>query len=88
MEALVSLARDAGLEVRGASAERVDGDPAVVSNTCRVRGAVWVVLSSADPLDVRIDVLAGAIREHAGWIADTRFLPPAVRERLTPGDFG
>lgn len=91
MEALIDLARDAGLEVRGASDRRDsdsrDGEPALASSTCRVRGAVWVVLSSADPLDVRIDVLAGAIREHAAWITETRFVPPAVRERLMPGDF-
>lgn len=57
------------------------------SGTCRVRGALWVVLCAEDPLDVRIDVLASALRSHGRSVLEHRFLPPALRERLTPEEF-
>ena len=83
---LVGLARDAGLEVRTVGRSSVaDLDVPAVSGTCLVRGAVWVVLSSADPLDLRIDVLAEALRTHARDLIESRYLPPAVRERLSRG---
>ena len=87
LEALVDLARSGGLEVRLARASRDAELPAPRSDVCRVRDRVWVVLSGADPLDARIDVLAGAIRTHAGWLLAERYLPPALRVRLGDEDF-
>ena len=75
---LVELAREAGLEIR--SVASAEGAPA--SSSCRVHGALWVVLSGADSLDVQIDVLAEALRAHAGARLEDRYLPPAVRARL------
>jgi hypothetical protein len=80
----MALARDAGLEVR-----LVDPDGAsdvaapATSGVCRVRGAVWVVLSNSDPLDIQLDVLAQALRTHAGRWIEERYLPPAVRQRVS-----
>ncbi len=78
--ALVGLALEAGLEVRETRAAAGHAPPE--SSVCRVHGAVWVVLSSADPLERQLDVLAGALRTHHGAWLERRFLPPALRERL------
>jgi hypothetical protein len=86
LETLVGIARDAGLEVRMAGrSSLLDLDVPAVSGTCLVRGKVWVILSSADPLELQIDVLADALGAHAGDLLESRYLPPAVRERLTRG---
>ncbi len=81
LELLLALARDAGLEVhtlgRGG-----DLDAHAVSGTCRVRGAVWVVISASDPLELRLDILARALHTHASVLIENRYLPPAVRERI------
>jgi hypothetical protein len=82
LEALLELAREAQLEVRVAGA---DADPPVTSGACRVRGAVWVVLARADPLERQIDALARALRDHAGDFLEQRYLPPALRARLGEG---
>ncbi len=81
MEVLLSLAREVDLPVRVVGASSAEADPPT-SATCRVRGVWWVILSSADPPQVQIDVLAGALREHAGTLLEDRYLPPAVRARL------
>ncbi len=78
---LVELAREAGVEIRSVDA-RHSAEGAPSSSTCRVRGALWVVLSNADPLEVQIEVLADALRAHPGGRLDERYLPPAVRARL------
>ncbi len=84
LELLLALARDAGLEVRTLGRGRGgDLDAHAVSGTCRVRGAVWVVISASDPLELRLDVLARALRTHASALVENRYLPPAVRERIT-----
>jgi hypothetical protein len=83
MKALVELANEAELEVRLAGASPGgDFEPPTASGVCRLRDATWVVLSQADPVDVQLDVLAGALREHAGAVLEERYLPPAVRQRL------
>jgi hypothetical protein len=83
---LIGFARDAGLEVRRVGRSSLaDLEVPAVSGTCRVRGAVWVVLASADPLDLQIDVLSEALRTHAGDLLESRYLPPAVRERISRG---
>ena len=81
---LVALAEQAGLRVRmvrGAPAG--EGEPAARSALCRVRGEPWVVLSGADAVEDRIAVVAQALREHAAAWLEGRFLPPAVRERIS-----
>lgn len=87
LEHLGELALAAGLTVRthrdraGGEAERRAG-----SGVCRVRGEIWIVLAADDPLVERIEVLAGALRAHAADYLESRYLPPAVRERLRSGD--
>jgi hypothetical protein len=41
-----------------------------------------LVVSSAEPLEARIEAVAAALREHGGGLLEARFLPPAVRERI------
>jgi hypothetical protein len=82
-DSLADLARDVGIDVRVATGrpETEPGMP-VQSGVCRVRDAVWVILAGGDPVEEHIAVLAQALREHAGDALESRFLPPAVRERL------
>jgi len=81
LDQLGDLARAAGLEVR--TIERAGpGERETRSGTCRVNGAVWVMLCDADPLDERVDVLAAALSRHAADALESRYLPPAIRERL------
>jgi hypothetical protein len=82
LDALVDLAREAGIEVRrlGSGA----GEPGLParSGTCRIRGAPWLILSPGDPLEERIAAAADALAALGeGWRED-RFLPPAVREAV------
>jgi hypothetical protein len=81
LDQLGDLARSAGLEVRviGRAGE---GERETPSGTCRVKGALWVMLSTADSVEERIDVLAAALTVHAGDFLEARYLPPAIRERL------
>ena len=81
LAALLDLAREGGLEVRGARASA--GEPAPESAVCRVNDRVWVVLSEGDSVEIQIDVLADALRTHAAHLIEARYLAPAVRERLT-----
>ena len=81
MDALLALAKEAGLEVRMASGSPGEGPPP--SGVCRVRGEVWVVLSSIDPVEVQLDVLSDVLRTHYGDFIESRYLSPAVRARLT-----
>ena len=88
LETLLALCREAGLEVRQLPRPRnpVDsGEPAVRSGVCRVRGALWLVLSGADGLEERISAAAGALRRFAPDLVEGRYLPPAVRQRLGAG---
>ena len=80
-EALRTLADEAGLEVRPVPGVSADGAP-IASGVCRLRDRVWVLLSDADPIEQRIQVLAGALRSQAGERLESRYLPPAVRDRL------
>jgi hypothetical protein len=77
---LVELAEEAGVAVRVIRAG--EGEPPARSGLCRVRGRLLLLLSTADPLDARIQAVAGALREHGGSLLEQRFLPPAVRDRL------
>jgi len=82
LERLAELAREAGLEVRELRAG-AEGDPAPASGICRVRGETWVLLAASDGLERRVEVLAQALKTHAGHTLEGRYLPPAVRERLS-----
>lgn len=79
--ALLDLAREVDLEVR-----RVPAGDAQTSAVCRLRDRFWVLLSAGDPLDQRVAVLAGALRDHKREACDARFLPPAVRAALEPDE--
>jgi hypothetical protein len=80
---LIELARVAGFEVRQASGRAgADRDLPIASGVCRVRGSVWVVLAATDSLAERSVVLADALRAHASELLETRYLPPALREKL------
>jgi hypothetical protein len=79
---LTELAREMGLAVREVRAG-AEGDPPVASGVCRVRGETWVVLAASDDLEQRIEVLASALNSHAGAALEGRYLPPAVRARLS-----
>jgi hypothetical protein len=83
LAALVALAAETGLRVR-ATPGGDDGGP-LASGVCRVRGEVVVVLVGADPDEARIEVLARALRVHAGPTLEARWLPPAVRARIEAG---
>ena len=80
LDALVGLAEEAGITVRVAGAG--EGDLPPRSGLCRLRGSLVLVLSAAEPLELRIDAAAAALRTHGGPLLEGRFLPPAVRERL------
>jgi hypothetical protein len=82
LERLRELAREAGLEVRELCAG-AEGDPSPASGVCRVRGETWVLLAASDGLERRVEVLAQALKTHAGQHLEGRYLPPAVRERLS-----
>ena len=81
LEQLADLARAAGLTVReiGRAGEAERETP---SGTCRVNGEVWVLLSAADAIEDRIDVLAAALGTHAAAFLEARYLPPAIRARV------
>ena len=86
LDYLVELAREAGIQVRviPGSAAVVDLPPR--SGICRIRGAPWLLLASDEPLEDRIEAAATAVRTHAPGTLEGRYLPPAVRERLSsPG---
>ncbi len=87
MQALLELADEVGLEVRPVRAG-VEGEPPLASGVCRVKGRVWLVLSSADPVDVQIGALGAALVAHAGEALEDRYLPPAVRAALEAGGAG
>ena len=85
MEELLQIAEAANIEVRSTRAGGPgETDAAAASGVCRIQGRVWVVLSHADPVDIQLDALAAALRDHARDEVERRFLPPAVRDRLNP----
>jgi len=78
---LTELAREAGLEVRELRAAGDGSSPG--SGVCRVRGETWVLLAGSDALEERVEVLARALKTHAADFLESRYLPPAVRARLS-----
>ncbi len=84
---LLSLADELGLRVRPiGGSPGSDAEPSAGSGTCRVRGELWVVLSGADPVQERVEVLARALRETAAPALEGRYLPPALRRLLSGED--
>jgi hypothetical protein len=80
---LVDLARAAGFEVRRSSGNpQADRDLPISSGTCRVRGAIWVVLTPGDGFEEQNAVLASALRDHAAPMLENRYLAPALRACL------
>ncbi len=80
---LADLAQEAGIEVRAIRGAPVtDGSAPAASGVVRVGRRIWVVLCASDSREEQIEVLARALREHAGEFLESRYLPPAVRERL------
>ncbi|MDP6979590.1 MAG: hypothetical protein QF570_13470 [Myxococcota bacterium] len=87
LEALFELADEVGLEVRALrGGQAPDTDFASTSACVRVKGKTWVVLSPNDPLDLHIEILAGALKSEAGSALEGRYLPPAIRQLLEPGE--
>jgi len=83
LDFLVELAQEAGIQVRV-----IPGSGAVVdlpprSGICRIRGAPWLLLAADESLEDRIEAAATAVRTHAPGALEGRFLPPAVRDRLS-----
>jgi hypothetical protein len=77
---LVALAEEAGVSVR--HVRTGEGETPARSGLCRVKGRPVLVLSTADPLEARIDAVAAALRLHGASLLEARFLPPALRERI------
>lgn len=85
LEALLEVARQAGLEVRPVGRGGLEpGEPQAGSGVVRLKGRVYVMLSSIDPVAIQLEVLARAVREHAGDWIEGHHLPPAVRDLLEP----
>jgi hypothetical protein len=80
LDALVGLAEEAGIAVRVTGSGESDLPPR--SGLCRLRGSLVLVLSTAEPLEARIEAAAAALHAHGAALLEDRFLPPAVRERL------
>ena len=84
-DALLELAREAGLEVRSAASSGQTVGRSLESGTCRVHGSVWIVLADADPVREQVELLAAALSRHATRFLEARYLPPAVRRCLEAG---
>ncbi|HVN37653.1 MAG TPA: hypothetical protein VMW19_05685 [Myxococcota bacterium] len=86
LAALVELAEELGLPVRRLPPDPVfDGVGPSGSGLCTLRGRRMVWLAPSDPPERQAEVLARALREHAGESLEMRFLPPAIRECLNRG---
>lgn len=79
---MLDVARDAGLEVRPVGNALDAGLPQPGSGVVKLKGRVFVMLSSIDPVAIQLRVLADALREHAADFLEDRHLPPALRELL------
>ena len=83
LEALLDVARDAGLRVRGVGRQGLEtGESVPASGVVRLKGEIWILLSDTDPVAIQLEVLAGALRAHASDFVSRRYLPPAVRALL------
>jgi hypothetical protein len=86
LDFLVELAGEAGIQVRVIPLASAGADLTPRSGFCRIRGAPWLLLAANEPLEDRIEAAASALRTHAPGALEGRYLPPAVRQRLSsPG---
>ncbi len=83
LQDLIDLADEAGLRVRPLGRTEVDPTLPATSGVCRLRGEIWIVLAGSDSVEERIEVLSGALAEHAADFLEARWLPPALRARLS-----
>jgi hypothetical protein len=83
LDFLVELAQEAGIQVRVIPGSAAVVDLPARSGICLIRGAPWLLLASDDSLEDRIEAAATALRTHAPEALEGRYLPPAVRERLS-----
>jgi hypothetical protein len=81
LDQLADLARAAAITVRVIDRSR-DGERETRSGACLVNGEVWVMLSPAESIEERVDVLAAALATHAADFLEARYLPPAIRARI------
>ena len=81
---LLELARAAGLRVQVVRGAGADGEGPVSSGVCIVAGEPRAVLVRSDSVADRIEVLAGALRSHAGAWLDAHYVAPAIRAWLEP----
>lgn len=85
LDQFLDLARAADLEVREVRSRPTgEGEIATRSGICRVKDRVWVLLVASDGIEERIEVLAEALSLHARDFLESRYLPPAIRDRLGP----
>ena len=85
LDALVEIARESGVTVRVIPrATAREGEPLPASDVCVIRGEPWLLLAAGESLEDRIAAAARAVQRFAPDIAETRFLPPAIRARLDP----
>jgi hypothetical protein len=83
LDVLLDLAREAGIEVRAVGRQGLEpGEPQAGSGVVKLKGRVFVMLSSVDPVAIQLEVLARALRENAGDWLEARHLPPAIRALL------
>jgi hypothetical protein len=83
LAALVELAAEHELPVRRLPADSpFEGLVPAQSGVCLLRGRRIVLLCASDPLERQKEVLAQALRAHAGPALERRFLPPALRACL------
>jgi hypothetical protein len=87
---LLELAEEAKFEIRiaGRSTRQEFEVGAPGSGICRVRGRIWIILSESEPARAQVEVLVQALKEHAGTLIETRYLPPAVRAWFGPRGSG
>jgi hypothetical protein len=86
LAALLELAEELALPVRRLSSDSpFEGLVPAQSGVCLLRGRRIVLLAASDPPERQIEVLARALRAHAGASLEMRFLPPAIRECLDRG---
>lgn len=83
LDELCAIVTSAGIEVRRLPrAREVEGEPAPRSGACVLQGRRLVLLAPGDSLEDRIEVLVEALAGcDPAWL-ESRWLPPAVRERL------
>ncbi len=83
LDLLAELATEAGLKVQVLPVSAaLEGEFLPRSGVCRVQDEVRVILVASEPLEDRIEAVASGLRDHAQEFLETRFLPPAARERI------